>query len=145
MRQHAVDPLGLVEHPLRELAVEPAPEILPELLVLGPEVGVHDVGFVALQGLDHGGEIGRVVLQVLEAASPSIDTHTYFAWDPLASAALLDSSLVTARQGSIEVVTGGKNIGRTKLVRWNSGSTLSIALDANAARFQTVFERTFAK
>ena len=89
--------------------------------------------------------LGRVVLQVLEAALPLIDTHTYFAWDPFASAALVDSSLVTARQGSIEVVTRGRNIGRTKLVKWNSGSRLSIALDANAARFQTVFERAFMK
>ena len=89
--------------------------------------------------------LGRVVLQVLDAALPLINTHTYFAWDPLASAALVDSSLVTARQGSIEVVTRGKNIGRTKLVKWNSGSRLSIALDANAASFQSMFERAFAK
>jgi len=89
--------------------------------------------------------LGRVVLQVLEAALPLIDTHTYFAWDPLAAAALMDTSLVTARQGSIQVVMGGKNTGRTKLVKWNPGSRLSIALDADAARFQTMFEHAFAK
>jgi len=89
--------------------------------------------------------LGRVVAQLLESSLPLIDTHMYFAWDPLAAAALLDSSIVTAKPAALNVVTAGKDVGRTKLARWNSGSKLRVAVDADPARFQTSFERAFAK
>src|SRR5437762_577539 len=59
--------------------------------------------------------LGRVVAQLLESSLPLIDTHMYFAWDPLAAAALLDSSIVTAKPAALHVVTGGRVGGLTEL------------------------------
>lgn len=89
--------------------------------------------------------LGRVAGQVLQAALPYVDEHAYFAWDPLAAVALLDYSIIRARSGSLQVVTRGKNIGQTKLRKWNSDFRFSIGLDADAARFAASFERAFVK
>jgi inosine-uridine nucleoside N-ribohydrolase len=89
--------------------------------------------------------LGRVVAQILQTAVPYADQHAYFAWDPLAAMVMVDFSVVRARRGSIDVVTRGKNIGQTRLVKWNSDFTLSIGVDADAQRFTSSFERAFVK
>jgi inosine-uridine nucleoside N-ribohydrolase len=85
--------------------------------------------------------LGRMVSQILDAALPYVDQHAYFAWDPLAAVALRDPAVVTARRGSLEVVTRGGNIGQTRLVKWDPDCMLSIAIDADARRFTGDFER----
>jgi inosine-uridine nucleoside N-ribohydrolase len=87
--------------------------------------------------------LGRVVAQVFQLTLPFIDMNAYYAWDPLAAAALLDYSVVKARRGSVKVVTSGKNIGQTKLVKWNADFKTNIGVDA--AAFSAAFERAFVK
>jgi purine nucleosidase len=89
--------------------------------------------------------LGRIVAQVLQSALPYIDANAYFAWDPLAAVALLDFSVVKARRGSLQVVTGGKNIGQTKLIRWNADFRLNIGVDADPGAFAAAFVRAFVK
>lgn len=89
--------------------------------------------------------LGRTAAQVLETVLPHVDANAYFAWDPLAAVALLDFSVVKARRGSVRVVTRGKSIGRTKIVKWNSDFTLSIGIEADAAAFNRAFERAFVR
>jgi pyrimidine-specific ribonucleoside hydrolase len=87
--------------------------------------------------------LGRLVSQILQAALPYVDQHAYFTWDPLAAVALRDPAVVGTRGGSLEVVTRGNNIGQTRLVEWNSDSTLSIAITADAPRFMSDFAGAF--
>lgn len=89
--------------------------------------------------------LGRVVAQLFQLTLPFIDMNAYYAWDPLAAAAMLDFSIVKARRGSVKVLTSGKNIGQTKLVRWNADFKMSIGVDADAAAFSAAFERAFVK
>lgn len=89
--------------------------------------------------------LGRVVADVLNAALPLIETDTYFAWDPLAAVAMLHPTLVGLRGASLEVLTEGANIGKTRLVEWNERSRLKVAVDADGPAFKSLFEQAFLR
>ena len=81
--------------------------------------------------------------EVLLATASLIDTNAYYAWDPLAAMALVDPSIVEAKGAILQVITTGKEIGQTKLMKWDSGSHLKVANNAKAARFASLFDRAF--
>jgi purine nucleosidase len=87
--------------------------------------------------------VGQVIADVLITACPLIDTGLYFAWDPLAAVALLDTSIVEMRGANLQVVTEGRNIGLTKLLKWDETSLLKVAINADAAKFQSLYHAAF--
>ncbi len=89
--------------------------------------------------------LGRLAADVLGATLHLIMSGLYYAWDPLAAMALVDPSVVEVKGADIEVVTEGREIGRTALLRWNPMSHFKVAVDADAGRFRSEFERTFEK
>lgn len=84
------------------------------------------------------GPLARFAVQVLEAQRASIEAGFYQAWDPLAAAALSDSSVVQWVAGGVAVRQLGEEAGRT-LKRPGLSSNTRIALTANAAEFKRLF------
>ena len=87
--------------------------------------------------------LGRIVSEVLVAALPLIDTGLYFAWDLLAAVAMLDPSILECRRAYLDIVVDGENVGQTKLREWTESSELNVALDADARRFASLYEKVF--
>ncbi|MGH9722513.1 MAG: nucleoside hydrolase, partial [Bryobacteraceae bacterium] len=57
--------------------------------------------------------LGRFVVEVLEPERKYIEEKIYFAWDPLAAAALVDPGVVKTTRMAIAVQTQGSNEGQT--------------------------------
>ena len=87
--------------------------------------------------------LAGVVTQIIETERPLIEQKMFFAWDPLAAAALVDRSVVTSRRLGIRVMRKAPEEGRTKEV--NGRGNVSVALDANAEAFRRVFLGAFRK
>jgi pyrimidine-specific ribonucleoside hydrolase len=84
--------------------------------------------------------LAGMVAQILETERPLIEQKLFFAWDPLAAVALVDPAVVVTRRMAIEVLRKAPEQGRTKEMSGRR-SNLTVALDANAAEFKTVFLR----
>jgi pyrimidine-specific ribonucleoside hydrolase len=87
--------------------------------------------------------IGQVIADVFTAALPFIDTGRFYAWDPLAAVALMKPSVVQSRGAQLQVVREGKDVGRTRLVKWDESSKVKVAINANAAEFGALYNRAF--
>jgi inosine-uridine nucleoside N-ribohydrolase len=85
--------------------------------------------------------LGRFMLQVLEMSGKFIDENIYYAWDPLAAAALVDNRVVRTKRGTVRVETSGPSTGRT--IVETPGTALRIALDADRQRFEKLFIAAF--
>ncbi|HTM50411.1 MAG TPA: nucleoside hydrolase [Bryobacteraceae bacterium] len=82
--------------------------------------------------------LGRLAAAILETARPHIENHFYFAWDPLAAAALVDPAVVTVRRMALEVRRKPPEQGRmVEAPKLRPNAT--VALDADAARFRKMF------
>jgi inosine-uridine nucleoside N-ribohydrolase len=82
--------------------------------------------------------LGRLAAGILETARPHIENHFYFAWDPLAAAALVDPAVVTMRRMAVEVRRKAPQQGRiVEAPRLRPNAT--VAVDADAARFRKIF------
>jgi pyrimidine-specific ribonucleoside hydrolase len=86
--------------------------------------------------------LGRIVAGVLEADRPSIDAGIFYAWDPLAAAALLRPEIVKSSGMHIEISQEAPQEGRT-LVSPGEVNT-KVAVDADAAAFRALFLESFA-
>ena len=93
----------------------------------------------------HLSALGRIVSEVLVAALPLIDTGLYFAWDPLAAVAMLDPSILECRRARLDIVVDGENLGQTRIGKWDDSSELNVAVDADARRFASLYEKVFLK
>lgn len=87
--------------------------------------------------------LGRVVAGVLEADRPSIDAHIFYAWDPLAAAALLKPDIVKTAPMHIEILQNAPQEGRTMASPGKPNT--EVAVDADAAAFLALFMRSFAQ
>ncbi|MGB6944857.1 MAG: nucleoside hydrolase [Bryobacteraceae bacterium] len=87
--------------------------------------------------------LGRVVAQVLEADRETIDQGIFYAWDPLAAAALLRPGIVKVAAMHIEIKLKPPEEGRTEATAGKPN--VNVAVDADAVAFRTMFLESFSK
>ncbi|HTC36089.1 MAG TPA: nucleoside hydrolase [Bryobacteraceae bacterium] len=86
--------------------------------------------------------VGRAVTEVLKADRETIDAGIFYAWDPLAAAALLKPAIVKTLPVHIEVRQDPPEEGRT--VETPGKPNANVAIDADAAAFRALFLQAFA-
>jgi inosine-uridine nucleoside N-ribohydrolase len=82
--------------------------------------------------------LARFVAQVLATNRQSIRMGFYFAWDPLAAAALANPAVATFRFMAIEISEKPGERGRTIEIK-NRRPNMQVGTDANSLRFRDVF------
>jgi purine nucleosidase len=82
------------------------------------------------------GAIARLSAQTWRTALPA-EGQSYYFWDTLTAAAMLDPSLVTVKTLKVKVITQGPSQGRT--VEAADGRPIQVAVDADAARVEALF------
>jgi inosine-uridine nucleoside N-ribohydrolase len=87
--------------------------------------------------------LGKLVAQVLTADHETIDQGIFYAWDPLAAAALLYPRIVKTSRLSIEVRQDPPEEGRTAQTAGRPNA--DVAMDADAAAFRKIFLEAFEK
>jgi inosine-uridine nucleoside N-ribohydrolase len=90
-----------------------------------------------------GTPLAAVVAQIIDTIRQPVDSGAYFAWDPLAAAALVDPATVRFTPMAIEIRLAPPEEGRTVVVP-NRPPNVEVAMDADAARFRDLFVRTLA-
>ena len=103
-----------------------------------------DRAFVEAVDSIEGSGLAKVVGQVLATVRKWIDEGIYYAWDPLAAAALVDPSVVQFKRLAVEIRVEPPEDGRMILVL-GARPNAEIALDADAARFRQLFLRTLGR
>jgi len=86
--------------------------------------------------------LSRFVAQVLATNRESTRQGFYFAWDPLAAAALANPAVATFRLMAIEISEKPGERGRTIEIK-NRRPNMQVATDANSLRFRDVFMAAF--
>jgi pyrimidine-specific ribonucleoside hydrolase len=79
-------------------------------------------------------ELGRVVAGVLKADQEAIDMGIFYAWDPLAAAALLKPTVVKTALLHIDVLQDPPEEGRTASAPGKPNTAVAVDADANAFR-----------
>ncbi len=87
--------------------------------------------------------VGRAVADVLKADRETIVAGIFYAWDPLAAAALLKPSIVKTIPVHIEVRQDPPEEGRTAETPGKPNA--NVAVDADAAAFRALFLEAFAR
>ena len=82
--------------------------------------------------------LASFVAQVLATDREQIRQGYYFAWDPLAAAALANPAVVTFRPLAIEISDKPEELGRTVEIK-NRRANAQVAIDADNLRFRDVF------
>jgi pyrimidine-specific ribonucleoside hydrolase len=85
--------------------------------------------------------LGRVVAGVLKADRALIDTGFFYAWDPLAAAALLRPNIVKTAAMHIEIKEDAPEEGRT--AESPGAPNTKVAVDADAKAFRALFLESF--
>ncbi len=86
--------------------------------------------------------LAQFVSQVLETDRKIIEQNIYYAWDPLAAAALVDARVITMRSCAIEVEQAPPEAGRTRNIPGRRPNA-RVAFDADAEAFKRMFLRAF--
>jgi inosine-uridine nucleoside N-ribohydrolase len=87
--------------------------------------------------------LGRVVAGVLKADREMIDAGIFYAWDPLAAAALLQPGMVQTAAMHIDIRQNVPEEGRTMATTGEPNA--QVAVDADAAAFRALFLESFTK
>jgi len=87
--------------------------------------------------------LGAVVAAVLHADQEAIDQGIFYAWDPLAAAALLRPGIVKTAPMHIEIKEDAPEEGRT--IASPGKPNARVAVDADAAEFLALFLRSFVR
>ncbi|MBZ5662045.1 MAG: nucleoside hydrolase [Acidobacteriia bacterium] len=82
--------------------------------------------------------LARFVAQVLATNRDFIRQGFYFAWDPLAAAALANPAVATFRPKAIDVSDKPEELGRTIEIK-KRRPNMQVAVDADSLRFREVF------
>ena len=83
--------------------------------------------------------LAKFVAQVLASQREMIHEGFFFAWDPLAAAALANPAVATFRPLAIELSTKPEELGRTVEAKKSRRANVQVAIDADALRFRDVF------
>jgi pyrimidine-specific ribonucleoside hydrolase len=103
---------------------------------IGPEF-VREFGSKTLSPLGH------VVAEVLKSDRDTIDAGIFYAWDPLAAAALLRPSIVKTAAMHIDIKEDAPEEGRTMASAAEANAR--VAVDADAAAFLALFLEAFGE
>jgi pyrimidine-specific ribonucleoside hydrolase len=87
--------------------------------------------------------LGRVVAGVLEADRETIEAGIFYAWDPLAAAALLKPGIVKTAEMHIDIREDPPEEGRT--IAAPGKPNAKVAVDADGAAFRALFLDSFSK
>lgn len=87
--------------------------------------------------------LGRVVAGVLEADREAIESGYFYAWDPLAAAALLQPNIVKTAPMHIDIGQHAPEEGRTKESPGKPNA--DVAVDADGDAFRALFLHSFSK
>ena len=87
--------------------------------------------------------LGAVVAAVLHADQESIDQGIFYAWDPLAAAALLRPGMVKTSAMHIEIKEEAPEEGQT--IASPGKPNAEVAVDADAPEFLALFLRSFVR
>lgn len=85
----------------------------------------------------------KYVLRLLDAAKEWIDRGLYYAWDPLAAAAVVDPAVVTFSTLPMRVEVDSPSAGWSR--PRENGREVRAALDASLSRFAATFDRALGK
>jgi len=85
--------------------------------------------------------LGRVAAQVLESDREMIQGKYFYAWDPLAAAALLHPEIIQSHRLHIDILQDAPEDGRT--AQTPGSPNADVAMDADAAKFLKVFLQAF--
>jgi pyrimidine-specific ribonucleoside hydrolase len=87
------------------------------------------------------GPLAEIVKKVLDGEHELIDQGIFYAWDPLAAAALRDPGVATWTPAHVAVRLSGNKAGRSVIE--NGKTNAKVALDASRERFMTLFTAAF--
>ena len=79
-------------------------------------------------------------IHALLVTNPQIDAGTYYFWDPLAAALLVDPGLATWDEDRL-LITASLDAGAGWISRWDEGTRVRFAVRADPMRFERVFLR----
>lgn len=102
-----------------------------------------DPAFARITGQRAVTPLGRVVSALLSSNSDSVNSGTYYAWDPLAAVALIDPAVLRIERVPISVRVETPDDGRT--VRSRDGVPTDVAIGADARRFREAFLGALSK
>jgi inosine-uridine nucleoside N-ribohydrolase len=85
--------------------------------------------------------LGRVAAQVLETDREMIQGKYFYAWDPLAAAALLHPEIIQSHRLHIDILQDAPEDGRT--AQTPGSPNADVAMDADAAKFLKLFLQAF--
>ncbi len=88
--------------------------------------------------------LGRFVREILATERSSIDGGYYFAWDPLAAAALVEPEVIKTTKMSIAIRRKPPEVGRTAETPGGKVNAV-VAMDADAGLFRKLFLGALAK
>ena len=100
-----------------------------------------DSRFVARFAREARGPLADIVGRVLRGDREMIDQGLFYAWDPLAAAALLDKGIASWSGAHVVMRLSGNDTGRS--VMEPGAPNAQVALDAAGARFEGLFLRAF--
>ena len=81
--------------------------------------------------------LGTVVSSLLASQQAMIAAHTYYAWDPLAAAAMVDPGVLHTREQDVQIVRTGDQRGLTRI--GDGDPNASVAYAASPDRFKQLF------
>lgn len=87
--------------------------------------------------------LGRAVAEIIGSVRDFVDSGSYFAWDPLAAAALVDPAVVRLTRAAVDIRLTPPEDGRT-VIREGAAPNAEVALDADARRFRDLFLRALS-
>jgi pyrimidine-specific ribonucleoside hydrolase len=87
------------------------------------------------------GPLAEIVEKVLDGEHELIDQGIFYAWDPLAGAALLDPGVATWTPARVAMRLTGNEAGRSVIERGKTNA--KVALDASRDRFMTLYTAAF--
>ena len=102
-----------------------------------------DAAFVTHFKSSTKGPLAALVSHILEAAHDDIAHGEFYAWDPLAAAALLDRSVASWTPAHVAIRTKGNDTGRSVIDPGPPNAR--IALDAGRTEFDRIFLAAFTR
>lgn len=101
-----------------------------------------DAAFLARFQRESRGTLAQIVSKVLNGERDMIDQGVFYAWDPLAAAALLDPTVATWTPAHVAMRVSGNEAGHSVIVPGIPNAR--VALDASRERFEKLFLEALA-
>jgi purine nucleosidase len=101
-----------------------------------------DAAFLTRFQREAHGPLASIVAKVLDGEREMIAQGIFYAWDPLAAAALLDPAIATWTPAHVTIHLTGNEAGRSVIEPGKPNA--NVALDASRDRFEQLFLKAFA-